>query len=139
MSVTTGRRVLVIDDEPELVDLIKLILTRSRNDQGIAAYDGQDGLMKAEQDPPDLIILDLMMPGLNGYEVYERLKAIPALQHIPVLFLSDGPRSVFYPRVQHLGAAGCLCEPYGPQDLIAARDAALRGETYYPPLPEKTH
>ena len=134
MSETTGRRVLVIDDEPELIDLIKLMLARSRNDQVIAACGGQEGLVKAQQDPPDLIILDLMMPGLNGYEVYERLQAIPALQRIPVLFQSARPRWVAYPEAQRLGAVGYLCEPYGPQDLITARDAALNGETYYPPI-----
>jgi CheY-like chemotaxis protein len=137
MSETTGRRVLVIDDDPEWIDLIKLMLTRSRNDQVIAACGGQEGLVKAEQDPPDLIILDLMMPGLTGYEVYERLRAIPGLQHIPVLFQSAKPRWIVYPEAQRLGAAGYLREPYRPQDLFAARDAALKGETYYPPLPEE--
>jgi len=86
MSETTGRRVLVIDDEPEWIDLIKLMLARSRNDQVIAACGGQEGLMKAEQDPPDLIILDIMMPELDGWEVYARLKVIPSLASIPVLF-----------------------------------------------------
>ena len=130
----TSRRVLVIDDEPELIDLIRLMLVRFRNDEVIGAYGGQEGIEKAEQNPPDLIILDLMMPGLTGYEVYEHLQAIPALQHIPVLFQSARPRWVAYPDAQRLDAAGYLCEPYRPQDLLAARDAALRGETYYPPI-----
>jgi CheY-like chemotaxis protein len=137
MSETTGRRVLVIDDEPELIDLIKLMLARSRNDQVIAACDGQEGLVKAEQDPPDLIILDIMMPELDGWEVYARLKAIPSLANIPVLFQAALASSHAYPLMMQAGAQGYLCLPYRPQDLLAARDAALKGEMYYPPLPEK--
>jgi CheY-like chemotaxis protein len=134
MSETTGRRVLVISYEPELVELVKLILTRSRNDQVIAACGGQEGLVKAEQDPPDLIILGIMMHELDGWEVYARLKAIPSLANIPVLFQAAMASSHAYPLMMQAGAQGYLCLPYYPQDLLAARDAALNGETYYPPL-----
>ncbi len=134
MSETTGRRVLVIDDEPELIDLIRLMLTRSRNDQVIAACGGQEGLVKAEQDPPDLIILDIMMPEPDGWQVYARLKAIPTLANTPVLFQAAMASSHAYPLVKQAGAQGYLCLPYMLQDLLAARDAALNGETYYPPL-----
>jgi len=139
MDNMTSCRVLVISDEPELIELVKLILTRSRNDQVVAAYGGQDGLVKAEQDPPDLIILSIMMHKLDGWEVYARLKAIPSLASIPVLFQAALASSRAYPLVKQAGAQGYLCLPYHPQDLLAARDAVLRGETYYPPLPEKAH
>ena len=108
------------------------MLTRSRNDQIIAAYGGREGLVKAEQDPPDLIILDIMMPELDGWEVYARLKAIPSLGNTPVLFQAGLASSRAYPLVKQAGAQGYLCQPYGSQDLLAARDAALKGETYYP-------
>ncbi|MFQ6102353.1 MAG: response regulator transcription factor, partial [Anaerolineae bacterium] len=68
-----GCKVLVIDDEPEMGELIKLVLGRGRNDEVKCAVGGRQGLVVAEQDPQDLIILDIMMPDIHGYEVYERL------------------------------------------------------------------
>ena len=129
-----GCRVLIMDDNCELVVLDEMILGGGRNDQVRYAENGRKGLAAAEQDPPDFIILDIMMPELDGWEVHAQLKATPTLADIPVLFQAGMPSSHAYPLVKQAGAQGYLCEPYGSQDLLAARDAVLRGETYYPPI-----
>ena len=137
MNETKGYKVLVIGAEPEMGELIEFILARGRNDEVKFALGGREGLAVAEQEPPDLIILDVMMPDLNGWEVYRRLRMVPALQNVPVLFQSPMSPEMVYPEAQRLGAVGFVRQPYGPQELLAARDAALRGDTYYPPLPEE--
>ncbi|MDY6875247.1 MAG: response regulator [Chloroflexota bacterium] len=137
MNETKGHRVLVIGSEPEIGELIEFILGRGRNDEVKFALGGRKGLAVAEQEPPDLIFLDVMMPDLDGWEVYRRLRMVSALQNVPVLFQSPRSPEMVYPEAQRLGAAGFVRPPYGPQELLAARDAALRGDTYYPPLPEE--
>jgi len=133
MDETKGYKVLVIDPEWQLIEAY---LAHYLNDEVRVALDGREGLTAAEQDPPDLIILGLVLPDLHGYEVYRRLRMIPALQHVPVLFQSADTQRRVYPEAQRLGAAGYLRKPYRlPEELLAARDAALRGDTYYPTLP----
>jgi len=137
MDETTGCRVLVIDDMREMEEMMCLLLAHKRNDQVTFARNGRQGLALAEQDPPQLVILDLMMPDLHGYEVFRRLKAMPALQNVPVILLTVLPSPMVYPEAQRLGIAGYICKPFEFEDLLAARDAVLRGETYYPPQPGK--
>ncbi len=133
MNATRGCKVLVIDDVREMKELMGLLLAHERGDHVIYAHDGREGLAAAEKESPQLIILDLMMPDLNGYEVCRRLKAMPDLQNIPVLLLTVVPPQVVYPEAQQLGVAGYIRKPFELHELLMARDAVLRGETYYPP------
>jgi CheY-like chemotaxis protein len=133
-TIKKGCKVLLVDDEPELLELIQFILRHRRDDSVRYVNSGQRGLMVAEQDPPDLIILDIMMPDIDGFEVCRQLKGMPALWNVPVLFQTARTAADVIPEAKRLGAAGCINEPYGPQELLAARDAVLRGETYYPPF-----
>ena len=137
MDDIRGCRVLVIDDMREMEEMMCLLLAHERDDRVTFARNGQQALTLAEQDPPQLVILDLMMPDMNGYEVFRRLKAIPSLQNVPVILLTVLPSPMVYPEAQRLGVAGYICKPFEFQDLLAARDAVLKGETYYPPLPVK--
>jgi len=73
-----------------------------------------------------------MMPESDGWQVYARLKVILSLANIPVLFQAAMASSHAYPLVKQAGAQEYLCLPCHPQDLLAARDAALKGEMYYP-------
>ena len=135
-SLSSGSRVLVIDDEPEMMDLIRLILDRERGDEVIRAVGGRKGITVARDVLPDLIILDIMMPDLDGWETYTRIKAIPALQQTPILFIAAASAEYIHPRAKQIGAMGYLQEPFGLSDLVTARDTVLSGETYYPPVPE---
>jgi CheY-like chemotaxis protein len=130
MSESNGCKVLIIGEymEPELM---KRILSRC-NDTVKFASTPLQGLTMAKQDPPDLIITYLLMPELSGYEVCQRLKIMPLFQNIPVLIIGGRPGKDVYPEAQRVGSAGYLCAHFGVQDLPAARDATLNGETYYP-------
>jgi DNA-binding response OmpR family regulator len=127
-----GHCVLVIDDKPDVGDVIQVVLGRGRNDRVRFAHSGRRGVAAAEQDPPDLIIIDITLSELDGSEVYQRIRAVPALEHVPVLVQTAWDQGRSYPEAQRLGAAGCLTLPIGPQELLAARDAALEGRAYYP-------
>jgi len=80
-------KILIIDDEKDLVKLVKEIL-ELENFQVSNAYDGEEGLRKAISEIPDLILLDIKMPGLNGFQVLERLKMDKTISHIPVVMLT---------------------------------------------------
>ncbi len=135
METRQGCQVLVIDDMIEMEELLGLLLSHERNDSVIYAHGGHEGLAVAQQRLPQLIILDLMMPDLHGFEVCRRLKDTPGVRDIPVLVLTVVPPQLVYPEAQRLGAAGYLCKPFELEELLNARDALLRGGTYYPPLP----
>jgi len=80
-------KILIIDDEQDLVKLVKEIL-EMEDFQVSYAYDGEEGLRKAISEIPDLILLDIKMPGLNGFQVLERLKIDKTTSHIPVVMLT---------------------------------------------------
>jgi len=123
-----GRKVLVIDDNPAMGELVQMMLGRARNDDVRYANSGPKGLAAARQNPPDLIVLDIMMPGWDGFETFRQIRMTANLETVPVLFQTA------YARVQQMaqtaGASGCLIAPYQEDELVAARDTALRGEVY---------
>jgi len=81
------QKILIIDDEMDLIKLVKEIL-ESEEFEVSGAYDGEEGLRKAAGEMPDLILLDIKMPGLNGFQVLERLKIDKSTSHIPVVMLT---------------------------------------------------
>ena len=80
-------KILVVDDDPDLVESVTMIL-ESRNHEVIQAYGGIEGLEKAKAEKPDAIILDVMMPDKDGYEVCKELKGDPEYSEIPILLLT---------------------------------------------------
>jgi len=111
-------------------------LSHQRNDRVVFASDGYQGLKAARQDPPHLILLDLMMPGLHGYDVLRQIRKMPALQGVPVVVLSVLSHYGAYAEAQRMGAAGYVNKPFSLNRLLAARDTVLRGEAFYPPWVE---
>jgi len=87
------RRILCIEDEPEMIDLIRLILER-KGFEVLGAVGGQEGIESIRREKPDLILLDLMMPDVDGWEVYRQMKADEALQHIPVVVVTAKAQSI---------------------------------------------
>ncbi len=136
METTKNCQVLVIDDMRELEEMLRLFLSHQRDDCVIYASGGLEGLELAEQNLPQLIILDLMLPDLSGYDVFMRLQMMPKLKDVPVLLLTVLPPQMVYPEAQKLGIAGYVCKPFDFEELLLARDTLLRGEKYYP-LPKR--
>src|SRR5262245_66446737 len=86
-GIYTPPRVLVVDDEPPIRDIVKFQL-ESAGFTVKCAEDGAEGLQMAQEDPPDLVLLDLMIPQMDGYEVCRRLKSGYETRHIPVIILT---------------------------------------------------
>jgi two-component system phosphate regulon response regulator PhoB len=120
-----GERVLVIDDEPDIVALVAYHLAKSGYSVSTAT-NGTEGFAMAKRDKPALIVLDLMLPGLSGFEVMEQLRSDPTTQRVAVLMLTA--RREEGDRIQGLalGADDYLTKPFSPQELVLRVAAILR-------------
>ena len=121
----TKKRVLCIEDHEEMIELIRLILGRHGFEvQG--AVGGRQGLKAMLKDPPDLVLLDLMMPDMDGWEVYRQIRARDELKDIPVVAVTAKAQGI--DRVLGLHIAGMddfITKPFGPKDLIASVERVL--------------
>ncbi|PIZ12965.1 MAG: hypothetical protein COY53_07310 [Elusimicrobia bacterium CG_4_10_14_0_8_um_filter_37_32] len=110
------KKILVIDDEPAIAQLIKINLEADGYEVD-TALDGMEGIEKAKASPPDVITLDVLMPGMNGFQVMELLKKNPGTADIPVIFISivEGPQK---DRGFHLGAVDFLTKPIEYGELL---------------------
>lgn len=111
-------KILVVDDEPDVV----MLIARALNTEGfdvISAYDGISALDLAETESPDLILLDIMMPMMNGYEVCQQLKGNPRTESIPVLCLSSAHSANARTLCREAGAATLILKPFTPAELVA--------------------
>lgn len=117
--------VLVVDDEQDLVELISLNLQRNGFDV-IAAGDGNTALHLAQQRRPDLVLLDLMLPGLDGTEVARRLRADAATAAIPIVMLTARTEETDVVVGLTLGADDYVTKPFSPKVLMARVKAVLR-------------
>ena len=120
------RRVLLIDDDELIREVTELSLGRVGGWAVITARSGEEGLSKAVIEQPDAILLDVMMPGLDGPGTLERLKADPATAAIPVIFLTAKVRRAGPRPWADLGVAGVLVKPFDPLRL-ASQVAAVLG------------
>jgi two-component system alkaline phosphatase synthesis response regulator PhoP len=114
----------VVDDEKDIVELIRYNLDKEGYDV-IPAYNGQEALEKISS-RPDLIILDLLMPVLDGFETCKRLKATPATAAIPIMFLTASSSEVDEVVGLELGADDYIQKPISPRKLVARVKAVLR-------------
>ncbi|RKY62424.1 MAG: hypothetical protein DRP95_01575 [Candidatus Latescibacterota bacterium] len=119
-----AKRVLIVDDEPEVVSILERMLHRL-NYRTISAYNGEEALQKAKEDSPDLILLDLMMPGMSGEEVCTKLKEDPKTKDIPVLVLTAVRDISRLGDLDDLGAVGYIQKPFIFEELSDRLKAAL--------------
>jgi two-component system alkaline phosphatase synthesis response regulator PhoP len=119
------KRILVVDDERDLVDLITYNLKREGYDV-LSAPNGQEALSVLEAGPADLVILDLMMPVLDGFETCKRMKSTPATAGIPVMFLTARSGEVDEILGLELGADDYIQKPISPRKLVARVKALFR-------------
>jgi DNA-binding response OmpR family regulator len=116
-----GKRVLVCDDDPLIRRLLQVNLEIEDYDVLLAA-DGQEAVEVALAEHPDLIILDIMMPRMDGYQACKKLKELDEVKDIPVVFLSAKAQEEDIEEGTALGAAAYLTKPFEPDELIAAID-----------------
>jgi len=112
------RRILCIEDEPEMIDLIRLILSR-KGFEVSGASGGQEGIYKIRNEKPDLILLDLMMPFMDGWEVYQQMKADEATKNIPVIVVTAKAQSIDKVLGLHIAKVDdYIAKPFSPKELI---------------------
>ncbi|HVV87974.1 MAG TPA: response regulator, partial [Kofleriaceae bacterium] len=111
-------RVLVIDDSPTIARVVQLVLTKAGYDVS-SATDGEAGLAQARAQRPDLILLDFVMPRLNGYQVCRELAADPGLRDVPVVLLSAKGDQVGERFVKVMGIVDYITKPFAPEALTA--------------------
>lgn len=111
-------KILVCDDERHIVRLIQVNLER-HGYQVVTAYDGKEGLEKARAEKPDLMVLDVMMPYMDGFEVLKTLKREPETENLPVIMLTAKAQDKDVFEGYHYGADMYLTKPFNPMELIS--------------------
>lgn len=119
-------KVLVVDDEKDIVDLIKYNLEKENEFIVTTAYDGKQALELASTDKPDLILLDIMMPELNGFDVCKKLKSDNSTSKIPVVFLTAKENEIDEIVGLELGADDYIQKPISPRKVIARIKSVIR-------------
>ncbi len=120
------RKVVYIEDESEMIDLVKLILSR-RNFEVIGANGGREGLDLVRKTSPDIILLDLMMPDMDGWDVYQQLKADESTRSIPVIIITAKAQNI--DKVLGLSIAKVddyISKPFSPMDLVDSLERVLK-------------
>jgi len=120
-----GKRVVCIEDEPDIIDLVRLILGR-RGFDVVGANGGLEGLELIAREKPDLVLLDLMMPDMDGWEVYQRMKSDEALRDIPVVVVTAKAQSIDKVLGLHIAKVDdYITKPFGPQELLESVEKIL--------------
>jgi len=112
------KQILVIDDEEDLVDLLEVRL-QAAGYKMLRAYDGEEGLEVVAANIPDLIILDISMPKMDGYQVCEKLKSNRKLKKVPVIMLTAMGQRVDVIVGKALGADAYISKPFNHMELLA--------------------
>ena len=113
-----NRQVVCVEDEPEMIDLYRLILNRKGFDV-TGADGGKEGLETIRTQKPDLVLLDLMMPDMDGWEVYKQLKSDPDTKNIPVIVVTAKAQSIDKVLGLHIAQVDdYISKPFSPQELL---------------------
>ncbi len=125
MSEKNTKVILCIEDEQEMIDLIRLILSR-RGFEILGANGGKEGLEMIRKTHPDLVLLDLMMPEMDGWEVYQQMKADETTRDIPVIVVTAKAQSIDKVLGLHIAKVDdYIAKPFSPQELLASVDTVL--------------
>jgi DNA-binding response OmpR family regulator len=111
-------RILIVDDEPSIVISLEYLMRREGFEVSVAA-DGEAALAAVAAQPPDLVVLDVMMPKVNGFEVCRRLRAEPAWRGVRILMLTAKGRESELQKGLSLGADAYVTKPFSTRDLVA--------------------
>jgi DNA-binding response OmpR family regulator len=118
MDNTTVRKIVCVEDDPEMIELIQLILNR-RGFEVLGAPGGKEGLKLVREIIPDLVLLDLMMPDMDGWEVYQQMKAEESTRGIPVIIVTAKAQNIDKVLGLHIAKVDdYIAKPFGPQELI---------------------
>ncbi len=125
MEITAKRSIVYIEDDSEMIDLVELILNR-HGFEVHGAHGGRQGIDLVHQEHPDLILLDLMMPDLDGWDVYQQLKADSNTKDVPVIVITAKTQSIDKVLGLHIAKVDdYISKPFRPQDLLDSVEKVL--------------
>ena len=125
----SSKRILVIDDEPDIRELAQMSLEMVSGWQVLTAESGNQGIAKAKQENPDAILLDAMMPDVDGYEVLRHIRANSRTADLPVIFLTAKSTPADIEKGVALGANHYITKPFSGLDLIRKVRLCLQART----------
>jgi two-component system response regulator VicR len=126
MTEKSSKMILCIEDEQEMIDLMRLILNR-RGFEIRGANGGKEGLEIIRNDHPDLVLLDLMMPDMDGWEVYQQMKSDETTKNIPVIVVTARAQSIEKVLGLHIAKVDdYIVKPFSPQELLTSVDKVLK-------------
>lgn len=122
------RKVVYIEDENEMIDLVKLILSR-RHFEVLGASGGREGLDLVRKICPDVILLDLMMPDIDGWDVFQQLKADESTKSIPVIVVTAKAQNIDKVLGLHIAKVDdYISKPFSPKELVDSVEKILKGK-----------
>lgn len=121
-----SKRVLVVDDEADIREVIQMCLELVEGWDVLLAASGDEGLMSAQSEQPDAVLLDVMMPEMDGVATFKQLQANRETRQIPVLLLTAKVQPTDRQRFAELGVAGVITKPFDPLTLTAQIKALLQ-------------
>ena len=124
MTVARGELILVADDDDDVRELVVFRLDRAGY-RVVTAADGQEAVEVALERSPDVCVIDVMMPKLDGYQVTERLRASPGFAEVPIVLLTASVEDAAVSRGFEVGASDYIKKPFGPHELLERIAAAL--------------
>ena len=134
MEPNKSRLIVYIEDDTEMIDLVTLILNR-RGYLVKGAHGGRQGLDLVQKEPPDLILLDLMMPDLDGWDLYQQLKANDTTKDIPVIIITAKAQAIDRVLGLHIAKVeDYISKPFRPQELIESIEKVLTSKKNSEPL-----
>ncbi|MGQ9851756.1 MAG: response regulator transcription factor [Aggregatilineaceae bacterium] len=117
---TKSIKIVCIEDDPEMIELVKLILSR-QGYEVIGATGGEAGLQAIEREQPALVLLDLMMPEMDGWEVYQRMRADERMKDVPVIVVTAKAQSIDKVLGLHIAKVNdYITKPFGPSELLTS-------------------
>ncbi len=126
MTTSPNKKILIVEDEPDVVDLLMMQLRKAGGFTIITAEDGAEGLKKARSETPALIVLDLMLPRMSGLEVCKILKTDTSTSHIPIVMLTAKAEEVDRIVGLEFGADDYVTKPFSPREMLLRIRAILR-------------
>lgn len=125
MGETQKPMILYIDDEPGMIDLVRLVLER-RGCRVVGAFNAQAGIEAMHQEKPDLVLLDIMMPQQDGWEVYRYIRGNPDLNGLPVIIISARTQPIEVILAKEVAKVDdYIPKPFGPKELVKSVEGVL--------------
>jgi len=125
--MTSGKinHIIYVEDDPEIVDLVSLILSR-HGYKVTGIYNGREGLQRIKEEKPDLVLLDLMIPELDGWEIFQKLKSDAATANIPIIIITAKSQPIDQVIGIHIAKVDAyICKPFHPQEILDSIEKVL--------------